>query len=286
MMSMKEVLLPNGAKIPPIGQGTWFLAERRSRLDEECDSIKEGIALGMNLIDTAEMYGSGRAERLVGRAVQDFPREGLFLVSKVYPHNAGRKNIFNSCEASLRRLKTDYLDLYLLHWRGNIPLSETVECLEQLKNEGKIRAWGVSNFDTEDMQELWNTPNGQNCMVNQVLYNLATRGIEYDLLPWQRAHHMPIMAYCPLAQGGYFDRTLYRHPALLKIAAHHGATVAQVLLAFVIRNGDIVAIPKAAHRAHVQENAAAGQLVLNDEDLAELDKAFPAPKEKVPLAIV
>ena len=280
------VTLPDGAKVPAIGQGTWFLGERKSAAEQEKQALTSGIHAGMTLIDTAEMYGSGKAEELVGRTIAGMKREDLFLVSKVYPHNAGRKNIFKSCMASMQRMGVDYLDLYLLHWRGGIPLSETVACMEQLKKEGKIRRWGVSNFDTEDMEELWSVPNGKNCAVNQVLYHVASRGIEYDLLPWMREHHVPLMAYCPLAQGGNLRQGLYENAVLKQIAANHQATVSQVLLAFVVRNGDVIAIPRTGKAEHALENAGADGLELTKEELAMIDREYPAPKRKVYLDIV
>lgn len=280
------VTLPDGTAVPAIGQGTWFLGERTSAAEQEKQALTAGIGAGMTLIDTAEMYGSGKAETLIGKTIADKKREELFIVSKVYPHNAGRKNIFKSCMASMNRMGVDYLDLYLLHWRGGIPLAETVACMEQLKKEGKIRRWGVSNFDTDDMEELWSVPNGKNCAVNQVLYHVASRGIEYDLLPWMREHHVPLMAYCPLAQGGDLKRGLYEHPVLKQIAANHQATVTQILLAFVLRDGDVIAIPRTGKADHALENAAADAVVLTAEELAMIDQAFPAPTRKVWLEMV
>lgn len=188
--------LPDGTTIPCLGQGTWYMGEKPKRKAEEIKALQLGIELGMKLIDTAEMYGNGDSERLVGEAIKG-RRDDVFLVSKVYPHNSGMDKIKIACENSLKRLGTDHLDLYLLHWRGRVPLEETIEGMERLRKEGKILRWGVSNFDTDDMEELWNTPNGSNCSTNQVLYHLGSRGIDFDLLPWQRVHHMPIMAYSP-----------------------------------------------------------------------------------------
>lgn len=280
------VTLPDGTAIPAIGQGTWFLGERKAALEQEKEALTAGMHAGMTLIDTAEMYGSGKAEELIGKTIAGKNREELFIVSKVYPHNAGRKNIFKSCMASMDRLGVDYLDLYLLHWRGGIPLAETVACMEQLKKEGKIRRWGVSNFDTDDMEELWSVPNGKKCAVNQVLYHVASRGIEYDLLPWLREHNVPLMAYCPLAQGGDLKRGLYENPILNQIAKNHQATVSQILLAFVLRGGDVIAIPRTGKADHALENAAADTIVLTEEELAMIDRAFPAPTRKVWLEMV
>ena len=280
------VTLPDGTKVPAIGQGTWFLGEDQSYFEEEKDALTAGVKAGMTLIDTAEMYGEGKAEELIGKTIADMDRSKLFLVSKVYPHNAGRRNIFKSCMASMKRMGTDYLDLYLLHWRGGVLLEETVACMEQLKKEGKIRRWGVSNFDTDDMEELWSVPNGKNCAVDQGLYHVAARGIEYDLLPWMREHHVPLMAYCPLAQGGDLRRGLFENPVLREIAKGHGVSVAQVLLAFVVRDGNTIAIPRASQERHTLDNAAADKLVLTEEELRMIDKVFPAPTSKVYLDIV
>lgn len=282
----RQVRLPDGTEVPALGQGTWFLGEQKARFEQEKEALIAGVDAGMTLIDTAEMYGSGKAESLIGSTIAGMDRSRLFLVSKVYPHNAGRKQIFKSCLASLERMGTDYLDLYLLHWRGGIPLEETVACMEQLKKEGKIRRWGVSNFDISDMEELWSVPGGKNCAVNQVLYHAASRGIEYDLLPWMREHHVPLMAYCPLAQGGDLRRGLYDSKVLNQIAADHGASVSQVLLAFVLRDGSTIAIPRSSQKMHTLDNAGADEVVLTAEELAMIDKEFPAPTRKVYLDIV
>lgn len=282
----RTVILPGGSQVPALGQGTWFLGERPASRQQEIEALRAGIDAGMTLLDTAEMYGSGKAEELIGEVIQGYPRENLFLVSKCYPQNAGRKNIFKSCIASMERMKTDYIDLYLLHWRGGIPLEETVACMEQLKKEGKIRNWGVSNFDTEDMEELWRVPGGDRCAVNQVLYHVASRGIEYDLLPWMREHHVPVMAYCPLAQAGDLKRGLFNNPVLEKIAADHQCSISQVLLAFVLRGGNVIAIPRTGQKKHALDNALAGQMVLTDEEVKMIDQAFPAPTKKVYLDIV
>lgn len=237
----------------------------------------------MTLLDTAEMYGSGAAERLVGQAIQGRDRETLYLVSKVYPHNAGRKNIFNSCRASLKRMGTDYLDLYLLHWRGSVPLAETVECMEQLKADGLIRDWGVSNLDPDDMKELLQVPGGGACRTDQVLYHLGSRGIEYDLLPLLQKQGVSVMAYCPLAQAGRLRRGLMNHPAVLETAQAHSATPAQVLLAFLLARPGVIPIPRASRAEHTRENAGAAELRLTGDDLTRLDAAFPAPTHRVPL---
>lgn len=282
----RTVKLPDQTAVPALGQGTWCLGEQNTTRTQEIEALRAGIDSGMTLLDTAEMYGSGKAETLIGEAIQGYDRNGLFLVSKCYPQNAGRKNIFKSCMASMQRMKTDYIDLYLLHWRGGIPLSETVECMEQLKKEGKIRHWGVSNFDTEDMEELWSVPNGDHCAVNQVLYHIASRGIEYDLLPWLRQRGVPVMAYCPLAQAGDLQRGLYDNPVLKKIAAAHSCSVSQVLLAFVVREKDIIAIPRSSKKEHTLDNAGASEIVLTNAEISMLDQAYPAPNRKVYLDIV
>lgn len=284
-VSSKTMLLPDGTRLPRLGQGTWKMAEHEERREEEIRSLRLGLDLGMSVIDTAEMYGEGRAEELVAEALAD-RRQELFLISKVYPHHAGLKNIKRACEASLRRLQTDHLDLYLLHWRGRVPLAETVEGMEQLKREGKIKRWGVSNFDLHDMEELWALADGQNCQVNQVLYHLGSRGIEYDLLPWQEQQGMPIMAYSPLAQGGALKRRLLNSPEIQELAERHGVTVPQILLAWCIRLDNVMAIPKASNPEHMRDNAASALIELSAEDLALLDQAFPPPAGKKPLDIV
>ncbi|AJA47173.1 aldo/keto reductase [Clostridium pasteurianum DSM 525 = ATCC 6013] len=279
------VELPDKTKVPVIGQGTWYLGEKLNDREREIAALRLGIELGMTLIDTAEMYGSGRSEALVGEAIKGI-RDSIFLVSKVYPHNSGLNNIFKSCENSLKRLGTDHLDLYLLHWRGNVPLEETITGMEKLKKQGKILRWGVSNFDTEDMKELWECEDGSNCVTNQVLYHLGSRGIEFDLLPWQRIHKMPIMAYCPVAQGGSLRTQLLKNSSVNRIAKAHNVKPLQIILAWCLRSKDIIAIPKAAKVEHVLKNAEAASIVLSENELFELDKAFPAPTRKVSLDIV
>lgn len=281
-----KMMTVSGKSVGRIGQGTWFLGEHAGTFEQERSALCAGIDAGMNLIDTAEMYGDGAAEELVGSVIQGYAREDLFLVSKVYPFNAGRSRIFQACEDTLRRMKTDYLDLYLLHWRGSIPLSETVACMEELKAQGRIRSWGVSNFDLGDMQQLYRVQDGGHCAVNQVLYHLGSRGVEYDLLPWMQRRKMPLMAYCPLAQGGTLRRGLMNAKAVREIADAHRATPAQVLLAFLLARQDVVPIPRASRAEHTLENAAACELRLSVEELAALDRAFPAPTEFTPLDIV
>ena len=283
---MKHIVrLKNGAEVPALGLGTWYLGDDAGRRAREIAALRTGIEKGMTLIDTAEMYGGGRSERLVGEAIKGTERGRLFIVSKVLPNNAGRRGIFRSCEESLKRLGTDYLDLYLLHWRGSVPLAETVECMEKLERDGLIRGWGVSNFDTDDMDELRRVKGGDGCLVNQVLYHAASRGIEYSLLPQMRERGVALMAYCPLAQGGSLRRGLFRSRALNDIAARRGATVAQILLAWAIRGGNTVAIPRSSSPEHTAENAGADAIELTAEELAAIDREFAPPRRKEPLDI-
>lgn len=279
------IRMPDGAVLPRLGQGTWFMGEQASSRAEEIAALRYGVELGMNLIDTAEMYGDGRSEELVGEAIRGI-RDNVFLVSKVYPHHAAGAGLVRSCEASLKRLGTDHLDLYLLHWRGTIPLEETVEGMEALVAAGKIARWGVSNLDISDMQELLRVPGGNHCAANQVLYHLGSRGIEHELLPWQRGHKIPVMAYSPLAQAGTLRKGLTENETVQQIAESHEVTPLQVLLAWSIRDGDVVSIPKAGTRRHVEENAVAGKLVFTADELWQLDDAFPQPSWKVPLDMI
>lgn len=281
----KTVTLSDGTVVPALGQGTWYMGEKPEIRAREIKSLQLGIELGMKLIDTAEMYGDGLSEVLVGEAIKG-RRDDVFLVSKVYPHHAGLKSIATACENSLKRLGTDRLDLYLLHWRGRVPLEETIEGMERLRKEGKILRWGVSNFDTSDMEELWNLQSGSNCVTNQVLYHLGSRGIDYDLLPWQQEHQVPIMAYCPLAQGGSLSKKLVNDPTLKSIADQYSVTPLQIALAWTIRSNHVIAIPKASQEKHVADNAAAASITLSEEDLKRLDEVFPKPHRKVPLDIV
>ncbi|KAB5608068.1 aldo/keto reductase [Bifidobacterium jacchi] len=283
MVFRRDVSLHDGSLMPRFGMGTWHLAEgRRSPAQEEA-ALKAGLDAGISLIDTAEMYADGRAESLVGRAITGYDRSRLFLVSKVYPHNAGRRQLRRSLEASLRRLGTDYLDMYLLHWRGSIPLAETVDCMERAKSDGLIRNWGVSNFDIDDMRELFATPGGDLCAVNQDLYHLGSRGVEFSLLPWMDAHGVPLMAYCPMAQAGRLNRRILDDPAVRAVASAHGVGPIQVLLAFVLRRDDTIAIPCSGDARHVLDNLRACDLALSADELAALDDAFPAPTSKEPL---
>lgn len=281
-----EIKLLDGSTIPVLGQGTWHMGENISSKDEEVAALEHGISKNMTLIDTAEMYGSGGAELVVGEAIKGKNRSELYIVSKVYPHNAGKDNIFHACSESLDRLGTDYLDLYLLHWRGRVPLEETVGCMEELVKQGKIKRWGVSNFDVDDMKELWKVKDGNKCVVNQVLYHLGSRGIEYDLLPWMEENNVATMAYCPLAQAGRLRTGLLNSNAVKLVAKKHNISPAQVLLAFILNRENMIIIPKASSINHIDENAQVCDIKLDSEDMALLNKQNPAPSYKVPLDIV
>jgi diketogulonate reductase-like aldo/keto reductase len=274
------ISFPDGTEVPALGQGTWNMGERASEADREIASLKAGIELGMTLIDTAEMYGEGGAERVVGRAIKG-QRDKVFITSKVYPHNASRTGTIEACNRSLSRLGIDRIDLYLLHWRGEYPLTETVEAFEELMDAGKIGAWGVSNFDADDMEELFSVPGGRRCAANQVLFNLARRGIEYDLLPWCQKHGVPVMAYSPIEQG-----RILHNPELIRIAKANQATPAQVALAFVLERDGVIAIPKTSSAERAAENRDSVTLDLSDEDWAALDKVFPPPGRKSSLEML
>lgn len=274
---MRRIRLGEG-EVPVVGQGTWHMGENPAERSNEVAALRLGIELGMSLIDTAEMYGEGGAEEVVGEAIRG-RRERIFLVSKVYPHNASRNGIPQACERSLRRLGTDCIDLYLLHWRGQYPLAETVEAFERLRDAGKIRRWGVSNCDVDDLQELGDIAA---CATNQVLYNPEERGIEFDLLPFCQAQNMPVMAYCPVGQGG----ALLHDPAIVEVARRQGAQPGQVALAWALRQPNVLVIPKAVSPVHVRANAAAAELRLSDEELSILDGAFPPPRRKRALQMV
>jgi diketogulonate reductase-like aldo/keto reductase len=278
--SLPTITLPSGEAVPRLGQGTWRMGENRRLRDEEIAALKLGLGLGMTLIDTAEMYGDGEAERIVGEALAG-RRDEVFIVSKVLPENASRAGTIAACERSLKRLGTDRIDLYLLHWRGRHPLKETLAGFQALMDQGLIRSWGVSNFDVDDMEELEALPGGKAAATNQVLYNLARRGIEADLLPWCRDRGIPIMAYSPIDQG-----RILRDRSLGRVAARHGATPAQIALAWVLRHEDMMVIPKAMTETHVRKNRAALDLPLTPADLAELARAFPAPRGVQPLEML
>ncbi|UUX49794.1 aldo/keto reductase [Nisaea acidiphila] len=276
---MREISLPNGRKVPSLGLGTWHMGERGASRAEEARALRLGVELGMTLIDTAEMYANGGAEEVVGEAVRDCRAE-VFIVSKVLPYNASRKGTIAACEASLKRLGTDHIDLYLLHWPGSHPLYETVEAFEELRAAGKIGGYGVSNFDTDAMNAWEQAAGAGNCQTDQVLYNLTRRGIEWDLVPWARNRAMPLMAYSPLEQGRLSA------PELDDIGRKHGVSAAQVALSWVLRDQNIIAIPKASNPNHVRANRSAADLVLDSDDLARLDAVFPPPRGRSALEVL
>jgi diketogulonate reductase-like aldo/keto reductase len=270
-----RIVLPAGEAVPALGQGTWMM--ERDRKEDAIAALRLGLDLGMTLIDTAEMYGEGRVETIVGEAIAKL-RDGVFLVSKVYPHNASRKGVIAACERSLKRLNTDRLDLYLLHWRGNVPLKDTVAGFEELKSAGKIRHWGVSNFDLSDMQELFAVPHGNACAANQILYNLSRRSCEFSLTPWLLKQRIPVMAYSPFEQG-----RMKPTGALASVAKAHGVAPYQIALAWLRGKANVINIPKASQLEHVRQNRAAADITLSADDLAALDAQFPPPKREKPL---
>jgi diketogulonate reductase-like aldo/keto reductase len=277
---VKSLYLKSGQSIPVLGLGTWRMGENTSQRQDEINALRHGLSLGISLIDTAEMYGEGGAEEVVAEAIAH-QRSDAFLVSKVYPQNASRQNAVAACERSLRRLKTDYLDLYLLHWRGSIPLTETLEAFQTLQQAGKIRSYGVSNFDSQDMAEVINLKGGKAIATNQVLYNLMRRGIEWDLLPWCRQHSMPIMAYSPIEQG-----RLLKNRTLQRLAQERSVTSAQIAIAWLLHQEGVIVIPKSSRIEHVEQNQTALNLKLSLEELAALDQAFPMPTKPVPLEML
>ena len=278
-MSIKSITLPAGGAVPSLGQGTWYMGESGRKRAEEVRALQLGLDLGMTLIDTAEMYADGGAEEVTGAAIKG-RRDGVFLVSKVLPSHGSRTATIAACEQSLKRLGTDRIDLYLLHWRGNYALEDTLTGFEALQKSGKIRHWGVSNFDVDDMDELLKV-GGKAVAANQVLYNLGRRGIEHDLLPWSARHHVPVMAYSPIEQG-----RLLGDKAVRQVAEAHGATPAQIALAFVLSRPNVIAIPKSSNIEHVRENAGAAEITLSEADLRTLDAAFPPPRGKQPLEML
>lgn len=280
LQPLHRVAFPDGTTVPALGQGTWTMGERRTRATREVAALTLGVDLGMTLIDTAEMYGDGGAEKVVARAI-GARRDEVFVVSKVYPHNAGRKSAISACERSLARLGIERLDLYLLHWRGRVPLAETIDAFERLRADGKIARWGVSNFAADDMRELFALPAGRHCAANQVLYHLGARGIEWELLSWMREHALPLIAYSPLGKGA-----LVRDRKLAKIAKGIGAAPAAVALAWLLRHPGMIAIPESADLDHVRANRAAARLALGAQELAQLEAAFPPPAGPTPLAVI
>ena len=279
---MKSIVLPDDERVPVLGQGTWRMGENKHAHADEVAALRFGIELGMTLIDSAEMYGEGGTEKVVADAIEG-RRDRVFIVTKVYPHNASRAELPKACEHSLKRLCIETIDLYLLHWREKTPpLEETIETFEKLRTAGKIKHWGVSNFDVNDMKELFAIENGRNCSVNQVLYNLEHREIEFDLLPWSQKNKIPIMAYSPVGH----DRGLLENKTLTKLAKRHDATSAQIALAWVLRQPGVIAIPKASNEKHVRENARSIKIKPTEEDLVELDREFPPPKSKKSLPML
>jgi diketogulonate reductase-like aldo/keto reductase len=279
MTQSNSVQLPGGPTLPALGLGTWHMGEKKADRAREVAALKAGIDLGLTVIDSAEMYGNGGAEEVVAEAIAG-ARDKVYLVSKVLPHNASRKGTIDACEQSLQRLKTDRIDLYLLHWRGSYPLADTVAAFERLESDGKIGAWGVSNFDVDDMAELKRTSNGDRCAANQVLYHLGSRGIEWQLLPDSQRAGMPIMAYCPLGQG-----ELIGHPAIVRLADKHAVAPAAIAVAFLLAKPGVLAIPKSSHAERVRDFAKARDVKLDTADYALLDREFPVPKRKAALAM-
>ena len=280
-----EVSFPSGEVRPALGLGTWRMGEEPARRHAETAALRLALEIGWRVIDTAEMYGNGGAERVCGQALAEaqtagLSRSELFVVSKVLPHNASQAGVLAACEASLRRLRLDCIDLYLLHWRGTVALEQTVRGFETLQRRGWIRHWGVSNFDIDDMRELGEVPGGKACAANQVYFSLGARGVEFDLLPWQRLQQMPLMAYCPFDQG-----RLASHPGLLAVADRHGVRPAQVALAWLLRQPGVMPIPKASTEAHLHDNWAAQAIRLTEQDLVDIDRNFPPPRGKQNLAM-
>lgn len=281
---MKTIVLPNGRILPRMGLGTWRIRDDVDKEAKEIDAIRYGIDQGIRILDTAEMYGEGKSEILLGKAIQGFPRKELFLVSKIYPHNCNASRFFSSLEKSLKRLGTDYLDLYLLHWRtGRVDLKETVSLMEKAKARGLIRDWGVSNFNVTDMAELLAVEGGENCLADQCLYHLGSRGVEYSLLPFLGRHRIFFMAYSPLAQSGGLREGIFQNAAVVDVARRHGIQPIQVLLSFSLFREDVVSIPKCGSREHVFSLLEAEKVVLDEEDIALLEKAFPKPSRDFPL---
>jgi diketogulonate reductase-like aldo/keto reductase len=277
---MKNLELTSGQKVPVLGMGTWQMGEDSQNHQNEVTALRHGLELGLSLIDTAEMYGEGGAELVIAEAIAG-RRSEVFLVSKVYPHNASAKGAIAACEQSLKRLGTDYLDLYLLHWRSSVPLEETLSAFQKLQQSGKIRSYGVSNFDDKAMQKAIKIPGGREIVTNQVLYNLMRRGIEWNLLPWCRQQHIPVMAYSPIEQGRLLnDRTLET------LAKQRGVSVAEVAIAWLLHQDNVVVIPKSSNIKHVEKNRAALDLKLSTEELSLLDNAFPPPNRSVPLEML
>ena len=277
---MKTIQLKSGQAIPTLGMGTWRMGENSQYFEDEVNALRHGLDLGFSLIDTAEMYGEGGAEEVIAKAIEG-RRQSVFLVSKVYPHNASREGAIAACNRSLKRLNTDYIDLYLLHWRGAYPLSETLKAFQQLKQQGKIRDYGVSNFDTDDMEEALKTNGGEAIVTNQVLYNLSRRGIEYNLLPWSTNHQITIMAYSPVEQG-----RILKNSALQKIAKESAVSTAQIAIAWLLHRPNVIVIPKSSRPEHIEQNYAAQEIALSPQEIETLEAAFPAPSRSIPLQML
>ncbi|KRL27479.1 oxidoreductase [Limosilactobacillus frumenti DSM 13145] len=282
---MKMVKI-NHRNLPAVGIGTWNLGDSSTTRQDEIAAVQAAINAGARVIDTAEMYGNGRSEKLISQAIQPFNREDLFIIDKVLPSNAGKANLEHRLDRSLKMVGTDYFDLYLLHWRGSIPLAETVIELERMQQKGKIKSWGVSNFDTADMKELWKLPDGNHCVANEDLYNLDERGIEYNLIPWMNDHQVPLIAYSPLAEADTISGKLTHNKVLQEIATNHSASVYQIMLAWTIRNDNVLTIPKAGQKEHAVDNVTAGQITFTADELTALSQEFPTPTHKEPLAII
>ncbi|MFB5663711.1 aldo/keto reductase [Alteribacillus sp. HJP-4] len=284
MNKLKTVKIA-GREIFPIGLGTWNMGDDKEKYTQELNALRAGLEAGVQVIDTAEMYGNGNSERLVGNAIELFEREKLLLVSKVLPENASKKQLSISLDNSLKRLKTDYLDLYLLHWKGSIPIEETIEAMEKAKMQGTIKSWGVSNFDVNQMKKLLNLPNGHNCVTNQVRYNLGDRGIDFDLVPMMKENRKPLMAYAPVARGDKLGSALTKQQVLLDISKKYNVDVFQILLAWSIRNGETIPIPQSSNPKHVIKNVKAVNIELTEEDLKKIDSVYPEPSVSEPLAL-
>ncbi len=271
--------------IEPVGLGTWKMGDDSNIHQEEIDAIQFAINQGANVIDTAEMYGDGASEELIGEAIQSYDREKLYIISKVHPENASRDKVLTSIDNSLKRLRTGYIDLYLLHWKSQYPLEETISAFEEAKNLGKIKEWGVSNFDTSDMKHLLSLPNGHECVANQVRYNIGDRGIEYDLKPFMRENNIALISYAPIARGDKLGKNLTKSPVLLELSRKYEVDVFQILLAWNIRDGHTLAIPKSSNKLHIENNMGASNIHLTEEDIQKIDSEYPPPTTKEPLAL-
>lgn len=271
--------------IEPVGLGTWKMGDDSNNHQDEIDAIQFAINQGANVIDTAEMYGDGASEELIGEAIQSYDREKLYIISKVHPENASRDKVLTSIDNSLKRLRTDYIDLYLLHWKSQYSLEETISAFEEAKNLGKIKEWGVSNFDTSDMKHLLSLPNGHECVANQVRYNIGDRGIEHDLKPFMRENNIALISYAPIARGDKLGKNLTKSPVLLELSRKYEVDVFQILLAWNIRDGHTLAIPKSSNKLHIENNMGASNIHLTEEDIQKIDSEFPPPTTKEPLAL-